>query len=167
MWAHLRVSPAARRAPWVVRMLKWLQFVRLACVCKCQCVPVFSPSDGGSPVWDALRQLLLCGQQTDHAQQSRLRLQRGPMMLLRRGKVMLWVCGWFHYAILSPWPQSQLMDFCWNFFFTMIINSFILFLFPMLSLIIVFFLRSERSSSTLHTGAVLAFSQEVVINFFF
>lgn len=35
----------------------------------------FSLSDGWTSIWDQVRQLLLCGQQTHHAQQSRLRLQ--------------------------------------------------------------------------------------------
>ena len=42
------------------------------------CFPSFSSSsspNGGAPLWDQIRQFLLCGQQTHHAQQGRLCLQ--------------------------------------------------------------------------------------------
>lgn len=42
-------------------------------------LPLFCPRstlDGREPLRDSLRQLLLCGQQADHAQQGRLRVQR-------------------------------------------------------------------------------------------
>ena len=44
-------------------------------MCYCVC---FSPGNDRLPIWDSVRQLLLCGWQADNAQQGRLRLQRGP-----------------------------------------------------------------------------------------
>lgn len=48
------------------------------------CVSSCSSVDDWTPVRDQIGQLLLRGQQADHAQQGRLRLQRGPVVPFRR-----------------------------------------------------------------------------------